>query len=232
MMQYATIDEAWSTSTPPVRYPPDNSFQVGRNDGTQLDSNFCRPGVTLESAYPSPRAEEYERLYGSRSEKRLEGHSTQDPGCQGTPATSSETPETMYGRMYGQTSAHIAQLDPTAISGAHGSRTDSNATTATNTNTNARTQRLGLNKLDTRYLDTSSTLSKLSPPSYNTREASERGRLYDILIFILFGLLVLLAMHEIAALGESVGRARAFSASLARRAHTQMHAPTIPLGFR
>jgi predicted membrane channel-forming protein YqfA (hemolysin III family) len=60
---------------------------------------------------------------------------------------------------------------------------------------------------------------------FQNRESTERGRLYDILVFILFGLLIVLAMHEIAALGEVIGRNRAGAASAARRAFSYNHRP-------
>jgi hypothetical protein len=36
--------------------------------------------------------------------------------------------------------------------------------------------------------------------------ATERMALYDILVFVLFGLLMVLALHEAASLGEMIGR--------------------------
>lgn len=48
------------------------------------------------------------------------------------------------------------------------------------------------------------------------QDVSERARLYDILVFVLFGLLVVLAMHEIAALGEAIGKSRSVAATAAR----------------
>jgi hypothetical protein len=186
MVQYATIEEAWSTSTPAARYPSDGLFDVGRYDGSRLDSNFCKPGVALESAYPpTGGGEEYGRMYGTRDTSTLQMHSPRDPGCTGAPPSATVDdahPDRMYAR--GGESGESGERVPPVH-------------------------------------------DPVPPPPEPThslgkanvsREDNERGRLYDVLVFILFGLLLVLAMHEIAALGEVIGRNRGAAAAAARHA--------------
>jgi len=179
MIQYATIEEAWSTSTPPARYPSSGLFDVGKFD-ERVDSNFCdTSGVALESAYPpSTAAEPYDRSHGTRTMDTLKMHSPRDPGCSASPPDRRDSePENMY-----------SKVTPKPV---------------------VRTP-----------------IVTTSPAS---RASDERGRLYDILVFILFGLLIVLAMHEVASLGENIGRARAAAASAA--SHAARRALSYPQRF-
>lgn len=66
---------------------------------------------------------------------------------------------------------------------------------------------------------------------------SERSALYDILIFVLFGLLLLLTIHEAAALGEAVGIGRQAAKGAMRSSAHMLRSPMqsarsfIPSGF-
>ena len=210
MMPYATIEEAWSASTPPVRYPAQgDAFDVGRHDGDRPDSNFCRPEVALESAYPAADAErgaEYQRMYGSRSTETLNSHAARDPGCVGSPADAGarDAPEQMYARaVEGATWPHT-RTPPS--SDPYDRRSDHRRAGKGNAGECAR--------------------SGAPPPEHaGATAASERARLYDTLVFVLFGLLLVLVMHEFAALGETVGRNRAFAAAAARAASYARFAP-------
>jgi len=176
MIQYATIEEAWSASTPPARYPSSGLFDVGKFD-ERVDANFCdASGVALESAYPpSTASKPYDRMHGTRTMDTLKMHSPRDPGCSASPPEGRESePESMY---------------------AKGSRTSVHA-------------------------------APIATPSAASTASAERGRLYDILVFVLFGLLIVLAMHEVASLGESIGRARSAAASAAR--HATRHVMSYP----
>ena len=53
------------------------------------------------------------------------------------------------------------------------------------------------------------TSSEGAPRGYGDPVSDERGSLHDILVFLLFGLLLVLAMHEISSLSELLGRQRA-----------------------
>ena len=228
MIQYATIEEAWSTSAPPVRYTPGASFDVGRHDGETFDSNFCQPGgVALESAYPpSGGGEDYERMYGSRSMDTLQSHSPRDAGCTGFPESNGSNPERMYAHGSGSGDTVDNQLDSHrgGHRGGHHGGQYGNETGATSHHVkygqptrHAPVRSSGHARLS--GAEATKTVYQHSP------EVTERGRLYDILVFILFGLLIVLAMHEIAALGEVIGRNRAGAVNAARRAFSYNHRP-------
>ena len=183
MVQYATLEEAWATSAPPTRYPSTGTYDVGKNDASQLDANLCKSDVALESAYPPPdTSQAYQKMHGSRSTDTLTMHDPRDPGCTVTSTGGDLAPRPMY-----------AHGGPGQVSGSAGMTPS------------------GINS-ERPVTGVSPTEPKL------TREIDERGRLYDILVFVLFGLLIVLAMHEIAALGEIIGRTRGAAAAAARRA--------------
>lgn len=222
MIQYATIEEAWSTSAPPVRYTPGASFNVGRHDGETFDSNFCQPGgVALESAYPpSGGGEDYERMYGSRSMDTLQSHSPRDAGCTGFPESNGSDPEQMYAHGSGSGDAVGSQYD-IHHGGNHGGNhgNDVGATSQHAKYGHPAKHAPARPSGHVRHAEAPKNVYQHSP------EVTERGRLYDILVFILFGLLIVLAMHEIAALGEVIGRNRAGAVNATRRAFSYNHRP-------
>jgi hypothetical protein len=70
MIAYASIEEAWANSTPPIRTQIDPTPDVYKNDTSP--SLYCDSNGA-EAAY--------DRLYGSRDEKALDFHVSGDEVC-------------------------------------------------------------------------------------------------------------------------------------------------------
>lgn len=163
---------------------PPRTYQSGNlfdvaRDGTTSDPNFC--GLDTDTAIESayPGSEHQHRSTSSRSMNTPPLNAPNESGCNA--AAGGGRPQQMYSRLNTYPRGDADQPRRTA------------------------SEKVGDSDASAREVqDVRNSYADSAP-----RESVERGRLYDVLIFFLFGLLILLAMHEIAALGEKIGCIRA-----------------------
>ena len=184
MIQFATIDEAWGASSPPPRVPQCGAaFDVGSD--APMDTNFCSKQA-LESAYPAtpPAAEDYKRMSGTRSRDTLALHAPRtDPACPPQGILGEGTPGQQYNRTWPP----------------NGDLSGSNADQQMNSPDPK------LPSVQTPPPIAGHSGSAGPPSSQNARE---RSALYDILLFVLFGVLLILVMDQFVSVGEGLGRMR------------------------
>lgn len=181
MVEYSLIGEAWGTSTPPVRYRADALFDVGKNPNySGLDENLCDSHQALESAYPPDAS-----VNGGATD-RFAFSRTNSTLPAHKPRSDDACPPggDLMDRLPARSYSRESPVEGSGVPGGQLVDGRSSAPSMTPSYPSAR-------------------------PIADKTDAAERGTLYDILVFLLFGLLLVLAMHEIASLGEFVGRSRA-----------------------
>ena len=194
-IQYASLEEAWSNSAPVQQYPVDDSFDVAKSDVRQrspyaeLDGDVT---MALESAYP---AQQRASARSPRQSTTLMHHTPNGVPCDAADMTD--------GSVQPQ---YIAPSHTTSLPSHAGSVVSHAAAPTVDTHGPDRNASYAH---DTHHVDTARTHVPAMPASqgYETHTPfDERVALYDILVFMLFGLLMVLALHEAASIGELIGR--------------------------
>ena len=218
-IQYASLEEAWGNAAATQQYPVDDSFEVSKSDIRQrtpyagLEDDVT---MAMESAYPV----NYEAAQGlPRTSARIKHHSPN-----GVPCTMSDSasfapqydasgedgagapPSSEFMHDTQAMMGHVQQ--PPHDGNYHASDTASSSqmdTSYTMPSDHSAPPQSG--HAQSGHAQSGHTQSAHSARGSRDRSAaSERVALYDILVFILFGLLMVLALHEAASLGEMIGR--------------------------
>ena len=195
-IQYASLEEAWGNSSVTQQYPVDDGFEVSKSDVRQqapyagLEDDVT---MALESAYPV-KHETASRM--ARTPKRIAHHSRN-----GTPCAMADSNNASFAPQYNAISEGVEEHAKHIVPDSHSDDA-----------------MRGYYRTDSAHHDAPSTMHTTGPhtavthnievpnTSYHSTSSSERVALYDILIFVLFGLLIVLALHEAANLGELIGR--------------------------
>lgn len=183
-IQYASLEDAWGGASSTPQYPVDDSFAVAKNDGVKKHTSY--PGsihddvtMALESAYPAHA--EAQRLPRSAA-ATPPFHVPNDMPCdaaQAEYAPQYDAPEDVYATAGESVGTPHQRRRP---SGSH----------APSFHMSAADQR--------------ETVRRVSGNGSVSQAQMERAAMYDILLFVLFGLLMVLTLHEAATLGELIGR--------------------------
>lgn len=161
-MQYALIEEAWCTGTPPpMMVRDDKLFDVGKFGSRAPVCDGDSFEKAIETAYPPTDGEAYERSFGSRTSSTLPGHAPAPGVC----------PDAPRGRAGGG-------------DGRGDGRTEHQSQTG-----------------------------QARGGSAGDAKVAEQNALYDLILFCLSGILVVLVLDQFVTIGQTIAMTRATMAS-------------------
>jgi hypothetical protein len=190
-IQYASLEEAWGDASVVQQHPVDDSFNVSKSDvrqrapyaGLQDDVTMA-----LESAYPTDHGAAH-RL--PRTAAHIAHHSDNSAPCA---MDDEDIMNATFAAQYDASGEGVDSAPPTSMF----------ANSVTDTGPRDCLPRRREHGGHGEHTNAHKRVHAIVPAI--GASATERMALYDILVFVLFGLLMVLALHEAASLGEMIGR--------------------------